>query len=354
LRNVLFFGLLGLVVATNFAITINGTSSCVAPATCVEPAAQYSRVMPVRSRNQWGDSGGYCGSLSVQAIAMRYGAYISQSIVRKSTSNGGGHGNERDGWEILHTNIGEALDNLKLTHDDWNFTLVGDPFKTGYFAWMKKHLINGSPIVWMIECAGDSHATYGIGNYDHIEPVWGIYTNHSLDDQQAYPADVVAHGADYGATTSTPGPTLYREFGSLPDTEAMEGNCRDAVPEYGKNEFYPCVSSDKSQYGYAITGVMEKTPSLPLFLDIDRYDEPDINRWQRPAQLKGTVTINGLKSGTSYKIYRWDDLKNVPVDSNYEDSKYDFMEQFTATATTYVYEDPNTFASDGTTYYRCV
>ena len=54
---------------------------CVEPATCQPPDAKYSWVGAVQSRQQWGDSGGFCGALSIQAIAMNYGAYISQDKV---------------------------------------------------------------------------------------------------------------------------------------------------------------------------------------------------------------------------------------------------------------------------------
>ena len=57
--------------------------ACVKPAVCTAPDhAQHSRVMQVGSRSQWEDNGGYCGSLSVQAIAMNFGAYISQDKAR--------------------------------------------------------------------------------------------------------------------------------------------------------------------------------------------------------------------------------------------------------------------------------
>ena len=67
--------------------------TCVAPATCVKPPALYSRVMPVPSRAQWTDDGGYCGALSIQAIAQSFGAWISQDQARKAVGPGiGGHG----------------------------------------------------------------------------------------------------------------------------------------------------------------------------------------------------------------------------------------------------------------------
>ena len=33
-----------------------------------------------------------------------------------------------------------------------------------YLTWLKKHLANGEPVVWMIMCKGDSHDVYGIAN----------------------------------------------------------------------------------------------------------------------------------------------------------------------------------------------
>ena len=88
---------------------------CVEPAVCAPPAqAQFQRVMAVPSRQQWEQGGGYCGSLSIQAIAQSYGAWISQAEVRKAAGPGGGHGDKENGYEILHTNIGGALDNLKV------------------------------------------------------------------------------------------------------------------------------------------------------------------------------------------------------------------------------------------------
>ena len=71
----------------------------------------------------------------------------------------------------------------------------------------------------MIMCKGDSHDTYGIANYDHVEPVWGLYSNHSLDDRTVYPDDVLVHGADYGAFGAIEGPHLYRRFDGLADSK---------------------------------------------------------------------------------------------------------------------------------------
>lgn len=101
---------------------------------------------------------------------------------------------------------------------------------------------------------GDGHNCYGIENatYDHIEPVWGVYSAAPLDDLTVYDDDVLVHGSDY-APDGAANLGYFRPFGSLVDTTAMDGNCADAQPGYGKNEMYPCVE-EVHDFGWAITG----------------------------------------------------------------------------------------------------
>jgi hypothetical protein len=139
-------------------------------------------------------------------------------------------------------------------------------------------------------------------------------------------------------------------MGSLADTEAMDGNCAKA--QAATSPFYPCISSDKHQYGYAISGI-KGTGSIPLFLDVDMYEEPDINNHQPPVAVSGTVTITGpLEAGTSYTIYRYDDIEAVP-ERDYPSSNFTHKYELQANGTTSVFKDPNSFRSDGAVYYRC-
>ena len=347
-----------------FDATASSNGNCPAPATCTAPSLPYSRVMDVGSRTQWGDSGGFCGSLSIQAIALSHGAWISQGVVRRNAApgNANAHGSAAVGFEILHTNIQGALTNLSLSHEAFANEKFKVPMTQAYFTWLKAQLVQGNPVVWLIMCAGDDHTgggTFPAGNsanYDHIEPVWGILSNHPLNDTTPYDDDVLVHGADYGAKGSTPGPSLYRTFKSLPDNKAMKGNCGAAIPEYGKNEFYPCVPSDGNDWGYAITGLSPSragktsSSSLTLSLDVGRFDEPDMNKiWSRPADLTGHVTVRGsdVVKGRSYTIRRWDTVKGFA-----EQTAPDHSHLVTATSPgKLVWTDPNTFKSDGVAYY---
>ena len=89
---------------------------------CKKPDKKYSRVLNVKPRIQWDDSGGYCGSLAIQNVALGKGVWVSQAVIRNSTVDAGGHTNQGGkGHEILAGNIDLALTTLKLKHEgfDW-------------------------------------------------------------------------------------------------------------------------------------------------------------------------------------------------------------------------------------------
>ena len=303
-------------------------------------------------RKQWGDSGGYCGSLSIQAIALSHGVWISQDQVRKAAGPGGGHGDKMNGYEILHTNIGGALDTLKLDHNDWDFNKPEPQYK-GYLLWLKQQLARGWGVVWMILCKGDGHDTYGIAKYDHVEPVFGIYSNDSLSGNiTSYnDDDIIRHGSDY-SPDGNQNAGYFRRMDSLMDTVLMDGNCKDARPGVGNNEPYPCVPFGKD-YGFAITGQSGYDGPL-LSLSVDSFEEPDIKRGAKPAALHGVVSVSGLSKGAAHTLYRFADATSIPAStSGYEKAALS-AHKFTATLSDYVYHDPMTILSSGTAYYRVV
>jgi len=103
---------------------LSADTHCVTPGVCTAPDTKYMMRAPVTPRDQWTISGGFCGSLSIQTIALTYGAWISQDIVRKNTPyGGGGHGDKTLGYEVLPGNIAAALKNLKLEGSLFDTTL---------------------------------------------------------------------------------------------------------------------------------------------------------------------------------------------------------------------------------------
>jgi len=324
---------------------------CQYPGTCNPPQTAYSKVMPVPSRQQWAFSGGFCGALSVQSIALSYGMYSSQRRIRQAAPQGGGHGNPTDGYEVLHTNISPCLDTLKLRYNAWPWKQTTQPQSNAYLTWLKGELSLGHPVVWFVMCSGDDHNTYGLAAYDHIEPVFGIYSNHVLSDGTVYTDDVLVHGSDWDQNG------YYRPFNSLVDSASdgnvLTGNCSNAVPEGGgPNEAYPCVM-DLIDYGWSILGLVDPLGRIiPTSLTVTGDDG---NEPQSPIPLTATVSVQGpLLVGKQYTIFRWDGTENYPTDSKFESSNYSNMWKFVAQSTTYSFTDPNTIDSSTTVYYATV
>jgi len=307
----------------------------------------------IPGRHQWPNRDGYCGANSVQMVALHYGAWISQDLVRKSVGNN----------EILHTNIAQAITNLLFTLDSWDYKGHSIPQYDPYLTWMKSHFIAAHPVIWFIYCKGDSHGPHGgDGYYDHIEPVFGIWSNKTLDPSGTwYPDDQLVHNSDYDQNH------YYRAFSTVQDDAKMMGNCASAPSGAGHNEMYPCIPSDNYDYGYAMTGIVDpKNIAVPAQLYVSDWQEPDLDN-QNPAEnMTGTLHISGLKNATSYTIYRWDDVNecpgclggtykpSIPSNSDYASSNWTHKNVFTANGTTQIWADPIPFLSSGASYYRVI
>ena len=232
------------------------------------------------------------------------------------------HGDKIEGYEVVPTNIAFTAAGLGLSHDEFDYNQTA-PQADAFKAFMKSHLVQGHPIVWLPLCKGDPHigrerraglstgpltfvapeprrsrvspqrvrgvaatrsqcrcdasaasprprplaatrpqrrrapsaealrrrcdpvappAGYpgtspgpdGGGGYDHVEPIYGIYSKHSLDDATVYDDDIIVHQSDQDDLP------YYRRMDTLEDTRKMDGNCASAQAGFGKNEMYPC------------------------------------------------------------------------------------------------------------------
>lgn len=302
---------------------------------CDNPNMKYERVSVTQPGYQWDDAGGYCGSWSIQRAAMAKGAYISQQQVRDHTSPGGGHDNE-----ILSTNIEEAFKNLKISFEGFDYQNEPLPQQDAYFKWLKKQLVAGYPVTWMIMWNGQSYPIYHLtppaGMYGHVEPVIGIQSNHPLNDTTVYDDDVVVHYTDGGTNT------VHRVITSLKGDWAGPGHQANCRP------YSYCIGP--YSFGWAVKGFVDDKQAKPASLHIQPWlSEPDIRSGHSPIPLAGTLTVSELTIGDQYAIYRWDSPDDAfTYSDNYKKTT------FTATNNTFIYADEKSFMSSGTTYYRCV
>ena len=166
---------------------LGGHAGCVKPGLCVAPNTTYKAVSSGPTPGiQWEISGGFCGSWSIQQAALAHGAWISQDLIRKANIDWVGpkvmHGDSDLGYEILPINVGFTAGHLKLRYEEWDYNTT-KPQAAAYKAWIKKHLVAGSPIVWFPMCKGDhGDGCYGGadcpngGNLDHSHCLYTALT----------------------------------------------------------------------------------------------------------------------------------------------------------------------------------
>lgn len=320
---------------------------------CEKLDMKYERFVDIQPGDQWGDAGGYCGSWASQRAFLGIGAWVSQQQVRDRTTHcntvlpNGGHDSE-----ILSCNIDEAWKNLKIDYDAFDYMNTGLPQTAAYAQWLKKQLVSGYVVAWMIMWNGQHYPIYNLtppaGMYGHVEPVIGIQSNHPLDDETVYPDDTVLHYMDAGIKT------LHRNISSLPCKWAGVGTKADCGGfSYGISNPYG--------FGWAAKGFTQDpmaAVSARAVLKVDPWErEPDTRNGTDhsgcltcdPVPLTGTLTATKLSVGMTYDIYRWD---SVEMAFTYIDEYK--KTSFTATADKYVFFDNKTFWSDGTTYYRVI
>lgn len=337
------------VLCQHCVAAVRQSGSCVQPGRCTLPAAKFSRVLEVQPRRQWLSGGGYCGELSIQTGALTKGAWLSQDLIRKAASHGEGHGHPGGGYEVLPTNVKEATQNLDLRVDEWDFR-APKPQAPAFKRWLKSHLAQGHPIVWFPIMKGEKHDPYGHGDnpndggFDHVEPMWGIGSNHPLSDSTVYDDDWIVHGSNHDSEP------YYRRLNSLDDSLGMSGNCHDAQPQFGARQMYPCFY-EQVTYAVAIEG-LNVMGSLPVSLKVDGGGEEPNVRWPgtAPAVLHGEVTVSGLVPGKRYVLYRFNDTASVPKRLPFATAA-GRATPFQATNSTWTFTDPQVILSDSAAYY---
>jgi len=211
-------------------------------------------------------------------------------------------------------------------------------------------LAAGEPVVWFPMCKGDGPfcpyrgACPNGGVISHVEPMWGIFSNHPLDDETVYDDDVVLHASDQDQLP------YYRPMSSLQDSPFMLGNCKNAQPGFGRNEMYPCFDESVT-YGLAVTG-LAVSGTLPVALSTSgASSEPNVRTGASPILLHGNVTVSGLKPQGAYVLYRYNSTANLPSAPPFASSAYEFKLPFAPEHSTWSWADPNPFSSAGATYY---
>lgn len=279
--------------------------------------------LDIPAREQWLNGGGYCGETSIQSIALFYGAWISQAVVRAVAG----------GEVLLGVNDAKALDALHLSHVDWSVAAPKPQFES-FMQWMKGQLAHGAPCIFGVYLTDGTNDP----DYDHILPATGVeFTNGATYD----PGDQLTLNDNFGDR-------ITRAFGTLSGSRA---SCASSSVQGG------CVPANVD-YGTAVTGIVDtQHVTLPVTASVSGTSEPNVSTGAAASPMTATVTVSGLQAGSNYALLRYDDRTVVPTDAAagaFLSSAYTYRTDFTATQATWTLADAHPFSSDGATYYRCV
>lgn len=329
---------------------IAGTPIAATPAPTTYTAG--SKLPP---RIQWDANYGYCGETAFISAGLNYGQYISQYDARALASK-----NARQGLEssqlLLGVNDVAAAKAMHLTATAFN--TAQQPTAPAFLTWVKSNVTAGYPVVIGVfvnqsRFYGTTNLNAGDAEYDHIVAVTGITSTHPLTGPTTYYADDVLTFNDNGEWTGTNGQpqnVFNYSFGTFATTR-QRANARSAA-----------VYSLKSgaDYGIAITGIIDLSrETVPVRLTTSTnaeipamVDGSNTRPAAKPVTL--TITVSNLKPGTTYTLYRYNTMANVP-DSNINANAAKAAQKWTikvAAGTTYTMTQ--TINSNETAVYRAV
>jgi hypothetical protein len=320
------------------------------------PKDTYAVSNVIPPRLQWNANDGYCGEVSFISAGLYYGQYISQYDARALASNDGAQ-SAASSQLLIGVNDTYAAAQMHLTYVEWNTKTEKNT--NSFLAWVTGEVVAGYPVAIGIYTNeylfyGKTNANAGDPDYDHIVPVTGVASNSPLTNPATYYSTNVITFNDNGLWTGTPsGQPQYvfsYPFGSF------EATRKQANAENGN--IYS-VSSDGSNYGIAITGVIDQDhETVPVSVATNlNYEKPAIkngsNARPSPEPLTLTVTVSGLHSGTTYNLYRYNAMADVP-NTAFNANASQAYEKWTIAATASTYTMTENIESSDEAIYRAV
>lgn len=310
----------------------------------------YANTIP--PRYQWDSNNGYCGEVSLISAGLYYGQYISQYGARTAAI---GSVPQNKGQLLLGQNDQTAAAQMRLNTIEWDS--VSEQSTDQFLVWVKENVTKGYPVAIGIytneyQFYHDADPDAGDSEYDHIVPVYGIGTNHAVNDPHYYGDDLIYFSDNglWGDSTNPPYDFSY-------SFDAFQATRREANAKQGA--IYS-LSNSGTNYGIAVTGVMDlhgDTYPIRITVSVDR-EEPEIadgsNARPLPKPIVLTVTISDLQPGVPYILYRYNTLESVPTSqfNAHAENAYEALPFTLTSGTTHVLIEH--INSDEVAVYRCV
>jgi hypothetical protein len=325
------------------------------PAAALPTATTYTAGSKLPPRIQWNANYGYCGETAFISAGLHYGQYISQYDARALASK-----NARQSLESSQLLLGvNDVAAAKAMHlNATAFDTAKKPTAPAFLTWVKTNVTAGYPVVMGVfmnqsRFYGTTNLNAGDAEYDHIVAVTGITSTRALTGPTTYYADDVLTFNDHGLWTSTSGQpqnAFSYSFGTFATTR-LKANAKTG-PVYSLKS--------GADYGIAITGIIDLSrETVPVRLTTSTnaetpamIDGSNTRPAAKPVTL--TITVSSLKPGTTYTLYRYNTMANVP-DSNINANAAKAAQKWTITIPSgSTYTMTQTINSNETAVYRAV
>ena len=326
------------------------------PAASATVAKTYSFANQLPPRIQRNANYGYCGEVSLISAGLYYGQYISQYDARALASNNTPQ-NRSSSQLLLGVNDVSAAKAMHLTTTTFNTAKQTNT--ASFLTWVKSNVTAGYPVVMGIfmnqsRFHGTKNLNAGDSEYDHIVVATGITSTHSLVGPAVYYSNDVIRFNDNGLWTGTPSGlpqnVFSYSFGTFPATR-QQANAKTR-PVYSLR--------NGPNYGLAVTGIIDLShETVPVRLTTSVNAElprivngTNIRPAAKPVTL--TITVSSLNPGTTYNLYRYNSMANVP-DSNINANAAKAAQKWTITIPSgSTYTMTQTINSNATAVYRAV
>lgn len=292
--------------------------------------------VPPRFMWGWGPGvSGYCGSMTIQTMALYYGSYLSQDSVRGAT---GGH----DGTHEIELGRGgccaavDIMPKFSLNVSQWKFWSAPHPQAMAFLQWLKAGVAAGEPAAFGVYMETEDNP-----GFDHIVPLVGFD-----DDVAGMGERLVFNDLHANMSLREPISTFI----------ASRHDCRKKLP--WKHRFQYCLPANVS-YGLRVHGNADADGVLaPAKLVMDEWSEPDYShedgKGEAPRMLGAWLVVSKLRPGAAYSILEYADASRVPSSDFLSNrtggvvSRVDFFAGSTATT----HRQRVYFMSNSTTFYR--
>lgn len=273
-------------------------------------------------RFQWVQNDGYCGEVSTITAAMNFGSYLSQYDLREISARYKNNAQTK-GEYLLGVNDEYTAKALRLDSTSWNSKTIDSK---QFLVWVKQQFLSGNVVtigVYTNEYLfyGDTNATAGDPEYDHIVTVYSIESD-DPESNEYLSNDTITfsdhglwnpHGIQSNASTA--------QYFFTYRFDDFQGSRSQANAKDGAVYTLPSASSTQN-YAIAHRGLMEESSSQHVLIPIRvetsvNYESPEIGRHsnERPTAMSNvhlTVVVGPLDPGT-YNLYRYDNEEKIPI-----------------------------------------